>query len=127
MKSWAIILFFGSVLLLAAGAHAAEDLVCFPSKEAHEMLVPLEQAPIHRARLAEMERETAAREKENDLLRQNNALLKEQIGQYKELLQLQKETYEGIVKASKPNIFQQIMDKVGAVGIGVLLGAALVL
>jgi hypothetical protein len=126
MRSWAIILLFGS-LILPGIALAEEGAVCFPNAEARAMVVTLEQAPLLQARIDAAKEENTARQRENELLKENNALLKEQIGQYKELLQLQRDSYEGIIKAQKPNPVKEFLDKLGFVGIGALVALGLML
>ncbi len=135
MKNWAIILLSGSLLLpCLARAEEPGPVVCFPSSEARQMLVPLEQAPQKDAQIAALNeqvsglmQENAALEKQNGLLKENNTLLKEQVSQVKELLQIQRDSYEGIIKATRPNPIKEFIDRVGFVGIGALIGMALLL
>jgi len=63
------------------------------------------------------------------LLKETNKLKEEQITigdrtikQYQELIKFQKETYEQAVKDSRPNIFKQIIDALGFIGVGVVIG-----
>jgi hypothetical protein len=123
---WAYILLFGS-LLLSGLARADEGLACFPKDEARQIVAAAQKEPLVEAQAAKLKEENAALAMQNDLLKQNNALLKETVGQYKELLQVTKDSYEGIIEANKPNPLKEIIDKIGAVGIGVLVGLALIL
>jgi|GEM_PF-3505271 regulator of replication initiation timing len=128
MKSLAIILCLSSLLWCGA-AFADEPLVCFPDSEARQMLVPLEQGATEKAQIdalnqqvSALQAENVALKQQNDLLKQNSDLLKENAAQYKELLQVQRDSYESIIKANKPNPVKEFFDRLGFVGIGVMLG-----
>ncbi len=126
MKSLVYILFF--VSLFANICWADEGLVCFPKSEAkNNMLISLEQNSGRQDVISSLQEENQALRQQNDLLKQNNILLKEQVTQTKEMMQVQKESYESIIKANKPNPFKEIVDRFGYIGIGVLAGLALAL
>jgi hypothetical protein len=114
-----------SSFLLASVAHAQD--VCFSEDHAGRMLQQLEQTQNLKEQVDLYERANQELEYQVKLLKEVNALQREQVGQYKELLQIQREGYESIIKESKPNAFKEFINKLGFMGIGALVGMALML
>lgn len=59
------------------------------------------------------------------LLKEINTLQKTQVDQYKDLVKIQKEGYESIIKESKPSFLHEATKVLGFIGIGILIGLVL--
>ena len=112
-----------ALIFLASTAFAE----CFDEAETDRITMQLEETAKLRERVDLLEKGTAELLSQIQALQQINALQKEQISQVKELMQIQKDGYESIIKSNKPNWFKETMQHIGFVGIGVLLGIALLL
>ncbi len=106
-------------------SHAAD--VCFPEAQAGQILTQLEKTKNLEEQVILLEKANGELEYQVKLLREIGTIQKEQVQQYKDLMQIQKDGYEGIIKASKPSAIKQLFDKAGWLGIGALIGMALLL
>lgn len=124
MKLWALLL--GSAIIALPVLGYAGD-VCFPEVQAGQILTQLEKTRNIEEQVGLLEKANAELEYQVKLLREVNALQKEQVQQYKELMEQQRAGYESILKASQPSAIKQLFDKAGWLGIGALIGLALML
>lgn len=65
--------------------------------------------------------------KENEMHQKYSTSVEEFVGKYDILLKDQKNMYELIIKESKPSFWSKVKNTVGLIGIGILIGAGVVL
>ncbi len=114
-----------SLCLLLIGNFAYSQSVCFDELTAGRLVVQVEQTQNLKEQIELYKQANAELETQIKLLKEINNLKEEQISKQKDLLNVQKITYEGIIKENKPNVLRQIFNTIGAMGIGVLIGLAL--
>jgi hypothetical protein len=102
----------------------AED-ICFSEPVAKKMVVDLELKKNFEEQIGYYQEGNKELEYQVKLLKEINALQKEQIVQYKDLMKLQKDGYESIIKESKPSFIKKVFEGLGFVGFGILIGLVL--
>lgn len=119
MKKLVILLFLLSSLCIPA---FAQD-ICFTNEVASRMIVDLEQKNNYENQVVLYKEGNRELEYQVQLLKEVNELRKEQLNQYERLVNLQKDSYEAIIKESKPSIGQKIFEFISLLGLGVAIGA----
>ncbi len=114
-----------SLCLLLIGSFAYSQSVCFDELTAGRLVVQVEQTQNLREQIELYKQANDELIIQIKLLKEINNLKDEQINKQKDLLKIQKDTYEGIIKESKPSLLKNIFNTIGAIGIGVLVGLSL--
>ena len=117
-------------ILLPVNAYS-ED-VCFTESQAASIVVDLERAKIQREELEFQRQSNDELEKQVKLLKEVVALQKEQLKSAQDLnkaqavaIEQQKQYYEKALKDAKPGFFESVFKAIGYIGVGLILGAAL--
>jgi hypothetical protein len=118
-----VILLLISSIFLYFPAYA-ED-ICFSEPTANKIIVDLELKKNYEEQIGYYKEGNKELEYQVKLLREVNSLQKEQITQYKDLMKLQKDGYESIIKESKPSFLHEVSKVIGFIGIGILIGLVL--
>lgn len=124
MKKWVLVLFLISSLTYAWDISYADD-ICFSEQTAREMIVYIEQCNIIRQQVEVLKEANKELEYQVRLLKEINTLRVEQVDKLQDLVKLQKDAYEGIIKESKPSVFKSFVTGIGYLSIGILIGLVL--
>lgn len=124
MKKLVLSLFLLSSLFVST---AYAQNICFAPDTAKRMLISIEKTPLLEEQITLYQSANKELEYQILLLKEINILRKEQIEQYEKIVKLQKESYESIIKESRPSIWQEIFKAISYIGIGALIGATLAL
>ncbi len=118
-------LVIGLCLLLLASSFAYSQDICFDEQTAGRLVVQIEQTQNLKEQIELYKQANIELETQIKLLKEISNLKDGQINKQKELLTIQKDTYEGIIKESKPNLLKNIFNIIGFIGIGILVGLSL--
>ncbi len=111
---------------------AAEELVCFSQGEASKIVVEVEKCEILKTQKKILEQQNEELRAQIELLKQVIALKDQQlvvanesVKDIREAMTFQRKMYEEQLKQSKPSFIQKILEGMGFIGIGVLMGIVL--
>lgn len=112
----------------------AEEQICLPTETGSRIVVDLEKGQICQEKVTLLEQANQELEKQVGLLEQVNKLQKEQLQvlkdtneQYRILLKDQGTMYKDAIEASKPSFFKDLKNTLGAMGLGALFMAIVLL
>jgi hypothetical protein len=112
-----------------AGESAPAPDVCFSEDQAEGIVVDLEkgknlaeQVELYKQANAELEQQVKLLKEIGELQKQQVEVGQRAIAQYQKIIRYQGEAYERVIKDSKPSLFKRLIDVVGFIGIGALLG-----
>ena len=117
-----------AISLLFVGKAGAEN-IGFSEETAQRIVVELEvcktlqeQTELYKESNSELEKQVQLLEKVVELQKQELAISQTVIKNQKEMMEAQGKAYEDVLKASKPNLFKKLIDSVGLVGAGIVIG-----
>ena len=106
--------------------------VCFPEETSKIMVVEFERGRLISDEIVLLKQKNDELERQIKLLTEINSIQEQQIQTlkkatetYQDLLKAQGEAYEKQLKLSKPNIWAEILQGAGYVGLGILIGLLL--
>lgn len=124
MKRKIIVIIFFTCLVFCSYSYA-EESICFDESTASRMIVHIEKVSNLEEQIELYKEGNKELEYQVRLLKEVNGLRKEQVDQLQNLVKLQKDSYEAIIKESKPSFIRNLFNTIGAMGIGVLIGLCL--
>lgn len=108
--------------------NTTEPVVCYEEKIAKQIILQLENAIDYKTQVEDLKLSNFELEKQIILLKEVNRLQAEQrdianqaIESYKELLRVQKESFEKQIENQKPSVWSKIGAVLGGMGVGALL------
>lgn len=126
MKLVSIICLIG--LMFVSVPAFAED-ICFSEDTAKQITVELEktknlkeQVELYKTANSELVEQTKLLKDMLKLKDEQIAASDRTIKQYQEIIKFQKETYEQAIKDVKPNPIKKLIDDLGFIGIGIMIG-----
>ena len=111
-------------------ARAAD--ITFEESVAGKIVVEIEQCRITENQIElykeanqELEYQIKLQKDINDLQKDQLEIAKETVKQYQELLKIQEDVYKQAIRDVKPNPVKKLIDAIGFIGIGILVGILL--
>lgn len=117
------------ILWFNTNVYAGEPLVCFPVGESTDILLKLERGIV-------TSEELRVTQEQNEVLQNQVTILEEQVSVHKEkvraceslvsdlqkAIEQEKQVCKDLLKPQKPSFFRTLVNSVGLVGVGILIG-----
>ncbi|MDA8104667.1 MAG: hypothetical protein M0Z71_04740 [Nitrospiraceae bacterium] len=127
MRQKSVFLILAISLFVSSIAHAEE--VCFSEADAEAIVVDIEkgknlaeQVDLYKQANAELAQQVKLLKEIGDLQKQQLEVSRTAIEQYKDIIKYQGEAFQQVLKEAKPSILKCLIDAVGFIGIGALVG-----